>query len=140
MMKYFSLRRMRQKKYFLIAMGTIIVILLTKLMITGGKSFRIVKWSNSYQPAINNRRIYFHETSSHIRNLNFRQTCAIESAAKHNPSRSIQLFLRKEKMDLTVIATSLEPNWLTALQNYPNIEVLLIDETEYFEHTPLESW
>nr|CAH0103428.1 unnamed protein product [Daphnia galeata] len=42
-----------------------------------------------FNVTLNNRRIFFHETSGDA-NLNFQQCCVVESAAKHNPDRPVQ--------------------------------------------------
>ena len=62
-------------------------------------ALNVIKWSlknqlNS-QRAIknNNNRIFFHETSGKTQ-LSFKDTCAIESAALHNPQKSIEVFLQ----------------------------------------------
>ena len=91
----------------------------------------IFKWSSSLQ-TVDNHRIFFHETSGR-QSLNLRQNCAVESAAKENPSRSVQLFLAIEKLNYS-------DTWLSVLRQYDNIQVILINETEYFAQSPLESW
>ena len=63
-----------------------------------------------------------------------RQVCALESAAKYNPDRSVQLFMH----------TNRHPNysssWQSVLAQYPNIVVVLVNESEYFANSPLEKW
>ena len=90
-----------------------------------------IKWSSSLQK-VDNHRILFHETSGR-QSLNLRQNCAVESAAKENPSRLVQLFLAIEKLNYS-------DTWLSVLRQYDNIQVILINETEYFAQSPLESW
>ena len=92
------------------------------------------------------RRIFFHETSG-LNELSFRQCCAIESAAKHNSDRPIQLFLRPSDVDCSETehsSSSLHslhnPAWLKVLSQYPNVAVILINEDHYFAGTPLEQW
>jgi lactosylceramide 4-alpha-galactosyltransferase len=95
----------------------------------------------------NNRRIFFHETSG-LAKLNLQQCCVVESAAKHNPDRPVQLFLRP-------IATSCSnggepsrrpstsfyrPPWLDVLSRYPNVAAILVNEDHYFAGTPLQDW
>ena len=46
------------------------------------------------------KRIYFHETAGHG-HLNLRQLCAIESSAKKNPDRSVQVFFQTNHVNLT---------------------------------------
>jgi len=96
---------------------------------------KVIFWSaaSSLKPG-NSHRIYFHETSGK-KSLNFRQTCAVESAAKENPDRPIQLFMQTDGLD-----DPKEP-WLFILTQYSNIQIILINnETEYFVNTPLENW
>lgn len=91
------------------------------------------------------QRIFFHETSG-VTELSMKQCCAVESAAKHNPNRPVQLFLRPPKDCATFSATSsssspfYNPPWLEILSLYPNVEVVLINEGQYFSRTPLEDW
>lgn len=81
----------------------------------------------------NDKRIFFHETNGYTF-LNVRQTCAVESAAMHNPDRSVQLFLH----------TLHKPNpcsqWYRVLASYSNIEVILVDDAKYFADTPFNEW
>lgn len=81
----------------------------------------------------NNERIYFHETTKRKR-LNMRQTCAVESAAKNNPHKPVQLFmLFTDEFDYS-------SPWLKVLSKYKNLEIVLVKEEEYFANTPLEDW
>nr|WBD92694.1 lactosylceramide 4-alpha-galactosyltransferase-like [Daphnia magna] len=79
------------------------------------------------------RRIYFHETTGRDR-LNLRQLCAVESTAKENPSRSVQIFFQTDHVNVTSAPFEL------VLKTYPNIAVLLINAKDYFTATPLERW
>ena len=74
------------------------------------------------------KRIYFHETAGHD-HLNLRQLCAVESAAKKNPDRSVQIFFQTNHVNLTV-----DP-LVSILRGYPNIAVILINVTDYFAGT-----
>ena len=98
--------------------------------------FQIVQWSpdDSQLLGPNNHRIYFHETSGRSR-LTLRQSCAVESAAKENPERPIQLIMQTKRSSIDKYGT-----WLAVLAHYPNVAVVLINETEYFQNTPLEEW
>lgn len=79
----------------------------------------------------NDRRIFFHETSGRNR-LNLRQTCAVESAAKHNPARHIQVFIQAKAIDYSA-------PFLAVLEHYSNITVVLLDKVEnYFRGSALE--
>jgi lactosylceramide 4-alpha-galactosyltransferase len=73
-------------------------------------------------------RIYFHETADR-NHLNLRQLCAVESAAKKNPDRSVQVFFQTNHVNLTV-----DP-LVSILRGYPNIAVILINVTDYFSGT-----
>ena len=90
------------------------------------------------------RRIFFHETSG-FNELSFRQCCAIESAAKHNSDRPVQLFLRPStncsaEYTMSSLYSWHNPAWLKVLSKYPNVAVILINEDHYFSGTPLEQW
>ena len=94
---------------------------------------RVIQWSSNDKEFEEERRIFFHETSKN----NFlitRQVCAVESAAKNKPDRPVQVFMHTDR----------HPNYCSAWQHvlayYPNIVVVLINETQYFEKTPLENW
>lgn len=98
--------------------------------------YQVVRWTPDDKHLLgpNNRRIYFHETSGRSQ-LTLRQTCAIESAAKENPDRPIQLIMQARDDDVDRFSTG-----MAVLAHYPNVAVILINETEYFEGTPLEEW
>lgn len=92
-----------------------------------------------------NVRIFFHETSGKSK-LDIMQCCAVESAAKHNPNRHIQLFIRPSencsrsfKQTLTSLSF-FSPTWLEVLSQYPNVSIILLNEEKYFYGTPLEEW
>lgn len=78
-----------------------------------GKSVRISQWRQGYLEAIDSRRIVLHETSGRGY-LNVRQSCAVESAAKHNPDRPIHLFMRWTIME----TENLSDPWLPILGHY----------------------
>ena len=99
--------------------------------------FRIFNWTSTEwdDSDDNNRRIFFHETSGR-NDLDVRQTCAVESAALHNPQRPIHVF---------ILATTGQINrataWLQVLSRYPNVDVFVVDDEEaYYRDTPLEQW
>ena len=85
-----------------------------------------------------------HDTTGYG-DLNARQCCSVESAAKNNPNRQIQLFVSRRELNdeqqqkLLDTNSSLTP-WQTVLQHYPNVEVISYDEAEYFNDTTLEPW
>lgn len=74
------------------------------------------------------KRIYFHETTGRD-HLNLRQLCAVESTAKENSNRSVQIFFQSNHVNLTVGPLA------HILENYPNIFVILIDVRDYFNQT-----
>jgi lactosylceramide 4-alpha-galactosyltransferase len=101
------------------------------------KQIHIIQWTeNSDQQLLgpNNQRIYFHETSGRNQ-LNMRQSCAVESTAKENPDRPIQLIMQTNISSINTHGT-----WLNVLSNYPNVAVILINEMDYFRDNPLEDW
>lgn len=91
-----------------------------------------------------NDRIFFHETSGKNK-LSLVQCCAVESAAKYNPGRPVQVFLRPSKFcsvdPASKVSTSFHnPVWLEILSNYSNVSVILLNEEHYFVGTELEVW
>ena len=110
----------------------------------------VINWSlkhyqlqlNKYRTIKNNNdRIFFHETSGRMQ-LSFKDTCAIESAALHNPQRSIEIFLQphqqQEEDNKPINYSSI---WLKVLDNYSNIQVIIIDDEKlYFQNSLLEYW
>lgn len=81
----------------------------------------------------NTNRIIFHESSGRTQ-LNSRQCCAVEAAARNNPDRPVQLFM------LSVTGFNYASPWLDVLSSYANVRVVLVNEEDYFKNTPLESW
>lgn len=103
---------------------------------TAESTLKIVQWRQGYLEAIDNRRIVMHETSGRGC-LTVRQSCAVESAAKHNPDRPVQLLMRQ----LSTGNESQSDTWLTVLRHYNNVEIIqLLDESQYFNNTALFSW
>ena len=71
---------------------------------------RISQWRQGYLEAIDSRRIVLHETSGRGY-LNVKQSCAVESAGRHNDDRPIHLFMRRTPSHgITLDA------WLTVLR------------------------
>ncbi len=99
---------------------------------------RITQWRQGYLEAIDSRRIVLHETSGRGF-LNARQSCAVESAARHNPDRPIQVFMRwKTSSENPGNSTDA---WLAVLAHYNNVEVVQIDdEILYSNNTALHNW
>ncbi|XP_076649313.1 lactosylceramide 4-alpha-galactosyltransferase-like [Halictus rubicundus] len=93
--------------------------------------------SESDKP-IGDRNIFFHETSCFDDAglvLNARQACAVESAAKMNPSMNVYLlFLSQSGI------SNRSKEMFNQLQKYPNIKIRRIFADEYVKRTPLDEW
>ena len=79
-----------------------ILTVFTTTTLSPEERLKIIRWKrnqtlSSWENSIlsNSGRIYFHETSGQ-NNVNLRQLCAVESAAKENPDRSVQLFFQTD--------------------------------------------
>lgn len=83
-------------------------------------------WENSILS--DSSRIYFHETTGR-NDVNLRQLCAVESAAKENPGRSVQLFFQTDYVNVTASPLG------SIMKYYQNIAVILINASEYFADT-----
>jgi lactosylceramide 4-alpha-galactosyltransferase len=99
-----------------------------------GLKIRIIKWlpGGETERGDSNRRIFFHETSGRS-DLGLRQTCTVESAAKNNPGRPIQVFMTADRLDYS-------SPWLEILQTYPQVSIVLVEPRLYFANTPLADW
>ena len=94
---------------------------------------------NNVQPSNNDNRIFFHETSGRLE-LSFKETCAVESAALHNPQRPVQIFFQPQQQSTTA-AIDQSSAWIRVLNRYANVQVIVIDdEALYFKDSPLEDW
>ena len=94
---------------------------------------RISQWRQGYLEAIDSRRIVLHETSGRGY-LNVRQSCAVESAARHNADRPIHFFIMRR----TPSHGNTSDVWLTVLSRYNNVEVIQIgDDIVYSNNTAL---
>lgn len=95
--------------------------------------------SNPHQQSVkfnaDSRRIFFHETSGRG-SLNFKQCCAVESVAKHNPGRPVQLLISvTDRLDVS------NGPWMDILKDhYPNVAVISLDNDKYFSGSPFQSW
>ena len=108
------------------------------------KDIQPSQWKSFDSAHINltDRRIFFHETNGNAQ-LNFQQCCAVESAAKHNPDRPVQVFLRPlVNYGCSIRPSTLfqSPPWLDVLSRYPNVDVILVNEDRYFAGTQLQDW
>ncbi|XP_058824632.1 lactosylceramide 4-alpha-galactosyltransferase [Topomyia yanbarensis] len=94
---------------------------------------------HSLKQPINGNNIFFHETScseNGVIGLNARQACAVESAARMNPTRQTFVlfaapvgFRNKSSLPL-----------MDALLSYPNVELRFVNLTTYAQDTPLKDW
>lgn len=84
------------------------------------------------------RNIFFHETSCFGEEglkLNARQACAVESAARMNPSMTVfLLFVSKSEFSNSTREI------IRQLLNYRNIKIRHIKPDNYVKKTPLEAW
>lgn len=124
----------RMLRVVLLVSLTILVMHYTRNAVeTPQVSSRIVRWSRNLT-APDSRRIFFHETSGGAW-FNIRQSCAIESAARENPSRPVQLFLhRTEDVDES------HSFYSSVLNGLDNLIVFLVNTTEYVAGSRLEEW
>lgn len=91
----------------------------------------VVEYERSVENTL--QRIFFHDTSGN-NYLDTRQTCAVESAAMHNPHRTIQLFMHGAEKP-----HECSP-WYRVLAKYRNIQIVLVNSSKFFAGTPLEKW
>ncbi|XP_032663639.1 lactosylceramide 4-alpha-galactosyltransferase-like [Odontomachus brunneus] len=84
------------------------------------------------------RNIFFHETSCFGQEgftLNARQACAVESAARMNPSMTVYLlFVSKAEFSNNT------QEIIKHLLKYHNIKIRYIQPDNYMKNTPLEAW
>ena len=104
------------------------------------------RWTlfDSESTDVTDRRIFFHITSDDSE-LNLKQCCVVESAARHNADRSVFLFLRPPSQCSSAAASSAPrfvppPAWFKVLASYANVKVVLINEEHYFNGSPLQEW
>ena len=71
-----------------------------------------------------------------------KQICAIESAAKHNPDRSVQIFIRlpKSKQINLVEQNNKNFSWDAILNQYKNLRIIFFNETNFFKNTAVMEW
>ncbi|CAN8002477.1 unnamed protein product, partial [Ixodes pacificus] len=77
---------------------------------------------------------FFFVESSRSSCINFRQACAVESAALHHPSMTIRLLLTAKESRLTVCPL------LEALKLMGNLQVETLDADSFFAESPLHLW
>ncbi len=77
-------------------------------------------------------------------NMNIRQICSAESAAKHNPDRSVQIFMRLTSHNqirlLEQQRGNIDSPLRDILKQYKNLQIVFFNETEYFKNTALMAW
>lgn len=83
-------------------------------------------------PPKDQEKAFFHETSG-ARALDFRQACAVESAALSNPNLTIYVLMSGEHIDWN--STTMK-----TLKSYEHVHIHSINLGDYFSHTPLEEW
>lgn len=101
---------------------------------------KIIDWSNErIKP--DSYRIVFTGARGRSPLAMMRQSCAVESAARHNPDRQIQLYISEDDQDEIGQPLSLSTDpWLAVVDQLDNVVIVLYNETEYFSGTPMESW
>ncbi|XP_001600253.1 lactosylceramide 4-alpha-galactosyltransferase isoform X1 [Nasonia vitripennis] len=85
------------------------------------------------------KNIFFHETScfeSGRSELNCRQACAVESAARMNPSTSVNLLFLSPSPPSNRTARLVD----LVLQSYRNVRVMRVQVDEYVRDSPIEQW
>ena len=107
----------------------------------GLKQLMVKKNSRRNKSVSNDDRIFFHETSGRLE-LSFKETCAVESAALHNPQRPVEVFFQPQQLQQSNAAnSSSSAAWIRVLNRYANVQVIVIDdEALYFKDSPLEDW
>lgn len=111
----------------------VVVILVTcQIYLLSLESPFTVTWTSGSRS--NDLRIFFHETTG-ASILNVRQSCALESTARHNPSRPVELYLHTVQ-DLDVS----HPFYSSVIAKLDNVNVIVVDTAEYFAGTLLDTW
>lgn len=87
----------------------------------------------SEEKSASDSRIFMHETSGRPYLL-WRQICSLESVARTNPSRPINLYMSARHL------SHAETPWMAVVRQFKNVEVILIDNENYFKGSQLESW
>ena len=100
------------KRQILFKCSVCINLILVVLLI--GLAMMLLKINQRHQKEFipGDERIFFHETSGARIELSFRQSCAVESAALHNPQRPIEIFFQPVLPEFETINTS--SAWLTS--------------------------
>ena len=106
----------------------------------GRRQSFISKWSPANANERDSHRIYFHGARGKTALALVRQSCAVESAALHNPDRPIQLFISNQDPDGEPTMNYSTDPWLAVLERYPNVAVVVYDESDYFSGSPFDDW
>lgn len=92
------------------------------------------KWNGSKLLAISTReKAFFIETMGNSK-LDWRQSCAVESLALHNPLLTVNVLMTGGKLDGNFSLTR------QLVQKYENIQFVPIDLDYYFNGTALANW
>ncbi|XP_071452349.1 lactosylceramide 4-alpha-galactosyltransferase-like [Hetaerina americana] len=81
--------------------------------------------------------IFFHETSC-SKDLNPRQACAVESAARTNPKTQVYVLMTSPNVSIGRDGISRYARLLSL--SYPNVRVNRLDLRTYSQGTPMEEW
>ena len=84
------------------------------------------------EPEFTENRIFFLETSGRP-SLKLRHACAVESAAKENANRPVQVIIFNSTADA-------DSRSMRVFSHYPNIQVYSLTFEQYFADTPFEQW
>lgn len=107
-----------------------------------GKSNTIhaTDWKSEPWEPVDSRRIFMHVTNDK-NNLNARQICTLESVAKNNPNRPVQLFMKRQDQfgQSAKIQRGKSPLHFI-LRRYSNLDLIYFDENDYFTNTSLKQW
>ena len=103
-------------------------ILYANLTISKKDEYKINSETDSIIP---NRIIFF--SYGKFKNLHY--LCSVESAARHNPTHKIFVFVDSVDEFLNVAR-----NWLNKIDFLKRLNVLKLDYSEIFVNTPLERW
>lgn len=127
------------RRFYLALGGTTVLVLLLEFIAVRRNEQQSCTWSGDcpvdheeYRRGDSSNTIIFLETSGKGR-LTGRTSCAVESAAKHHPQRTVLLFFHGEDIPKN------NP-FLRLLEEVPNVHVRKGDLKAAFADTPLEPW
>nr|CAH0103417.1 unnamed protein product [Daphnia galeata] len=81
----------------------------------------------------NKRNAFFIETTGNGA-LNYRQACAVESLALHNPNLKVHVLFTDAKINDSLVTLQ------TLVKNYANIQFVSLDVGEYIAGTLMDHW